>query len=80
MVSLKVPSSKGVSLGLQEEQMYQSPTTTYKLVRRWELPMKGVDCIYRPEKWRVPYPNMTAFHSMILLSVGAPLTPAGGSS
>jgi len=23
---------------------------------------------------------MTAFHSMMLLSVGAPLTPAGGSS
>ena len=26
------------------------------------------------------YPNMTAFHSIILFSVGAPLTPAGGSS
>ena len=26
------------------------------------------------------YPKMTAFHSMMLLSVGAPLTPAGGSS
>ena len=26
------------------------------------------------------YPNMTAFHIIILLSVGAPLTPAGGSS
>lgn len=26
------------------------------------------------------YPNITAFHSMMLLSVGAPLTPAGGSS
>ena len=27
-----------------------------------------------------PYPNITAFHIIILLSVGAPLTPAGGSS
>lgn len=26
------------------------------------------------------YPKMTAFHIIILLSVGAPLTPAGGSS
>ena len=26
------------------------------------------------------YPNMTAFYSIILFSVGAPLTPAGGSS
>lgn len=26
------------------------------------------------------YPNMTAFHTMILFSDGAPLTPAGGSS
>ena len=26
------------------------------------------------------YPNITAFHSIMLLSVGAPLTPAGGSS
>lgn len=26
------------------------------------------------------YPNITAFHNMILFSVGAPLTPAGGSS
>ena len=25
-------------------------------------------------------PNITAFHNIILLSVGAPLTPAGGSS
>ena len=40
MVSLKVPSSNGVSAG----------------------------------------PNITAFHCMILLSHGAPLTPAGGSS
>ncbi len=40
MVSLKVPSSKGVSAG----------------------------------------PKMTAFHCIMLLSQGAPLTPAGGSS
>ena len=40
MVSLNVPSSKGVSAG----------------------------------------PKMTAFHCIILLSQGAPLTPAGGSS
>lgn len=26
------------------------------------------------------YPNMTAFHTMILFSDGAPLTPTGGSS
>lgn len=26
------------------------------------------------------YPNMTAFHTMMLFSDGAPLTPAGGSS
>lgn len=26
------------------------------------------------------YPNMTAFHTMMLFSEGAPLTPAGGSS
>lgn len=26
------------------------------------------------------YPNITAFHTMILFSDGAPLTPAGGSS
>jgi len=26
------------------------------------------------------YPNMTAFHNIMLFSVGAPLTPAGGSS
>lgn len=25
------------------------------------------------------HPNITAFHNIILLSVGAPLTPAGGS-
>ena len=25
------------------------------------------------------HPNITAFHSMMLFSVGAPLTPAGGS-
>jgi len=29
---------------------------------------------------RHTYPKITAFHSIILLSVGAPLTPAGGSS
>ena len=40
MVSLNVPSSKGVSAG----------------------------------------PKMTAFHCIMLLSHGAPLTPAGGSS
>ena len=40
IVSLKVPSSKGVSAG----------------------------------------PKMTAFHCIMLLSHGAPLTPAGGSS
>ena len=28
----------------------------------------------------ISYPNITAFHSMMLLSEGAPLTPAGGSS
>lgn len=26
-----------------------------------------------------PYPKITAFHNNILFSVGAPLTPAGGS-
>ena len=26
------------------------------------------------------HPNMTEFHSIMLFSVGAPLTPAGGSS
>lgn len=29
---------------------------------------------------RSTYPNITAFHTMILFSDGAPLTPAGGSS
>lgn len=29
---------------------------------------------------RATYPKMTAFHTMILFSDGAPLTPAGGSS
>ena len=28
----------------------------------------------------IAHPNMTAFHNIMLLSVGAPLTPAGGSS
>lgn len=29
---------------------------------------------------KLTYPKMTAFHTMILFSDGAPLTPAGGSS
>lgn len=36
-----------------------------------------VDCTI--VEWAT-YPNMTAFQSIILFSVGAPLTPAGGSS
>ena len=60
IVSLKVPSSNGVSLGLEgdAESKY----------------IMWITFIY------MTYPNMTAFHNIMLLSVGAPLTPAGGSS
>lgn len=59
IVSLKVPSSNGVSLGLGN---------------------RSVDLLILFLCMRLHYPNMTAFHNMMLLSVGAPLTPAGGSS
>lgn len=32
------------------------------------------------QQFNYAYPKMTAFHTMILFSDGAPLTPAGGSS
>ena len=59
IVSLKVPSSNGVSLGLEWNTI---------ILYMW---------IYNSFS---TYPNITAFHNIMLLSVGAPFTPAGGSS
>jgi hypothetical protein len=61
MVSLNVPSSNGVSLGLcGNEVNHKLKIENYILI--------------------ATHPNITAFHNIILLSVGAALTPGGGSS
>ena len=59
-VNLNVPSSNGVSCGLELNKIKNK--------------------IYKNKIFLDSYPNITAFHNIILLSVGAPLTPTGGSS
>ena len=75
------PPSHGVSSGLQDKhqehaQLAQTPTKR----RAASLDPKPVNRKSQKKKtaW-LTYPNMTAFQSMMLLSCGAPLMPAGGS-
>ena len=73
------PPSHGVSSGLQDKhqehaQLAQTPTKR----RAASLDPKPVNRKSQ-KKRRLVYPNMTAFQSMMLLSCGAPLMPAGGS-
>ena len=101
MVNLNVPSSNGVSLGLQWSVcvcVYTQYQQVHTLVRGiWKVDitwthntMQNTYTYYASQLcyqtwsrlWVLgqAYPNITAFHNIMLLSVGAPLTPAGGSS
>lgn len=73
-VSLNVPSSNGVSWGLRREN-------ENNVKNRIRISTNYAIYIYVIEWERyIIYPKITAFQSIILLSVGAPLTPTGGSS
>lgn len=71
-----LPSSKGVPSGLEEEKQSTA-------LPRWQ-PDSNPPAAERPPRPPPPslstHPKMTAFHTMMLFSEGAPLTPAGGSS
>lgn len=66
----------------------QLKCTVFKwcIMRSAARKMKNNDAIYiyicerEWERYKIIYPKITAFQSIILLSVGAPLTPTGGSS
>lgn len=67
--SINSPPSHGVSSGLQIPTKNPSkPNSKQPLTKKKKTRL-----------YRVFYPKITAFQSMILLSCGAPLTPAGGS-
>ena len=78
-----LPSSNGVPTGLKraererervgsqqqsEGPKHQHPEVDHSQESREEL------------GYRLTHPKITAFHSIILFSDGAPLTPVGGSS
>lgn len=67
-VNLKVPSSKGVSCGLSIIEF---------LI---DIDIVVNTCISIKRKKSFCYPKITAFQIIMLLSVGAPDTPDGGSS
>ena len=56
-----------------------STTFAHHVVDEKEMTQMVLESRLNWFKLKCTHPNMTAFHSIILLSVGAPLTPAGGS-
>lgn len=67
------PSSKGVPSGLKFKQHYYSR-------QKQENTSTNLNTSNIAIKKSSTHPKMTAFHTIILFSEGAPLTPAGGSS
>lgn len=80
---MDLPPSHGVSSGLQfRADMKRQTAYSGHILTRKEQEWQSWISKCKQLNQRTPigkYPKMTAFHSIMLLSWGAPLMPAGGS-